>query len=232
MNINSGISPAPTTEQNSSLKDIEYKTKEEHATLDREDFMKLFVTQLQYQDPMNPMESAEMASQVAQFNMVDLLYKNNSALEEMAKAENTAASVSAVSLLDHKVEYQGDKLLVSDSGPEPFYIQAPDETPITSCKVTIFNKNGETVKEIDLGALDPGEKRALEWDGKDTNGEEVPEGVYNVRVEATDLNNEEIELTTITTGLVAGIEQTDKGLPMIIIKDGPTIEMKDISKVG
>ncbi|NPA95009.1 MAG: hypothetical protein GXO58_06240, partial [Thermodesulfobacteria bacterium] len=108
-----------TTSADSVLDQIEYETREEHASLSKDDFMELFVTQLQYQDPMNPMESADMASQVAQFNMVDLMYKNNDALESMVNAQNLASSVTAISLLGHRVEYPGSKIFITDQGVEP-----------------------------------------------------------------------------------------------------------------
>ncbi len=210
--------------------EVKYETKEDHATLDRDDFMKLFVTQLQYQDPMNPMESAEMASQVAQFNMVDLMYKNNTALEGMANAMNTSASVSAISLLGHGVEYQGNELYVDEDGPQPFFLKAPDEG-ISSGKVTIKDATGRVVREIALEAAEPGARTTLEWDGTDSNDNEVPTGTYHVSVEAKDLNGNDTDVQTVTSGIVSGIDNSKDGLPRIQIKDGPVLDFNEIKNV-
>ncbi len=231
MIANNGIKPAPANQDDNLLSQIEYKTKEEHATLDRDDFMKLFVTQLQYQDPMNPMESGEMASQVAQFNMVDLMYKNNKALQDMTKAQNMATSVTAIGLLGHKVQYEGDRLLISEKGVEPFSIEAPEDKSITSCTVTIVDDKGKIVKKMDIGPISAGERKKLEWDGKDTDGNELPEGTYKVSISATNENGDEIDITTWTTGVVSGVENADNGLPRLLIQNGPKIEFKDIIKV-
>jgi flagellar basal-body rod modification protein FlgD len=192
--------------------------------------MKLFVTQLQYQDPMNPMESAEMASQVAQFNMVDLMYKNNTAMEGMASALNTSASVSAVSLLGHGVEYQGSELYIDEDGPRPFYIQGPDEG-IAGGRVTIRDASGRAVKSIDLGAAEPGSRTKLDWDGTDSQGNELPEGTYHVSIEAQDLNGNDTDIQTHTTGIVTGIDNSQDGLPRILIKDGPILNFNEIKSV-
>ena len=221
---------SPAVKQADNEQDIKYETREDHSTLKRDDFMKLFVKQLQYQDPLNPMKSAEMASQVAQFNMVDLMYKNNTAMEGMASALNTSASVSAVSLLGHGVEYQGSELYIGDDGPRPFYIQAPD-TGIASGSLTIKDAGGRVVKSIDLGAAEPGTRTRLDWDGTDSAGNELPEGTYHVSIEAQDLNGNDIDIQTLTTGTVSGIDNAQDGLPRILIKDGPVIKFNEIKSV-
>ena len=231
MIANNGIKPAPVKQEDNLLSKIEYKTKEEHATLDRDDFMRLFVTQLQYQDPMNPMESAEMASQVAQFNMVDLMYKNNKALQDMTKAQNMATSVTAIGLLGHKVQYEGDRLLISEKGVEPFFIEAPEKEAVTECSVTIIDDKGKIVKKMDIGPINAGERKKLEWDGKDSDENELPQGTYKVSVTATNEKGDEIDITTWTTGIVSGVKNAENGLPQLLIQDGPKIEFKDITKV-
>ncbi len=219
-------SPAAQTED----QEIKYETKEDHSTLSRDDFMKLFVTQLQYQDPMNPMESAEMASQVAQFNMVDLMYKNNTALEGMANALNTSTSVSAISLIGHNVEYKGNELYVGSNGPEPFYLQIPAQG-MSGCKITIKDASGIPVKTIEMNAAEPGTRLTLDWDGTDTQGDAVPEGTYHVAVEAKDFNLNDINLETWTTGRVSGIDSSEDGLPMIQIEEGPLLKFNEIKSV-
>ncbi len=220
-----------TTNQDSALEKIEYKTQEEHASLSKDDFMKLFVTQLQYQDPMNPMESADMATQVAQFNMVDLMYKNNSALENMVNAQNMASSVSAISLLGHRVEYPGSKLFITDRGVEPFTITNNQKVQATDVGIAIYDQKGSLVTKMDLGAMDPGQEIKLDWDGKNLDGEEMPEGAYRVVIRAEDNYGQELELDTKTMGIVSEIENGADGLPKITIKGDTAIDYNDITRI-
>lgn len=211
--------------------DVKFQTKEEHASLDRDDFMKLFVTQLQYQDPMNPMKSAEMASQVAQFNMVDLMYKNNSALENMTKAENMAASVNAIGLLGHRVEYAGSMAFVTEDGLQPFHIKNESDTQATSVQASIYNQKGALIRKLDLGPMDPGQDIKLDWDATDASGQEVQPGSYKVSIDAVDASGQELDLRTTTMGLVSGIETGPDGFPKISIKGDKPIDFKEITKV-
>ncbi len=220
----------PVSNQTDATENIKYETKEDHSTLSRDDFMKLFVTQLQYQDPMNPMESAEMASQVAQFNMVDLMYKNNSALGDMASALNTSASVSAINLLGHNVEYQGSELFIGPEGPEPFYLQMPEDG-VTSCTVSIIDSSGHKVAQVDMSGAEPGSKAFLDWDGTDSDGNRLPPGTYHAVIKATDINENDIDIDTWTTGTVSGIDNSQDGLPKILIKDGPVLNFDEVKNV-
>ncbi|HFB83209.1 MAG TPA: flagellar hook assembly protein FlgD, partial [Thermodesulfatator sp.] len=65
--------------------------------LDRDDFMMLFITQLQYQDPMNPIQNNEMAQQLALFNQVDQLFNLNENFEKLVSLEESRADIGMVS---------------------------------------------------------------------------------------------------------------------------------------
>lgn len=201
----------------------------ERGTLDRDDFMKLFITQLQYQDPMAPMESAEMASQVAQFNMVDLMYKNNEAMESLVAAYQAQSRLGSLSLLGREVQYKGTGIPVDESGPRPFYLEA--KTPSVSTTVTILDPSGATVRTLDMGALEA-ERYPLEWDGLDESGNPVPPGMYTVRIDARDATGEPVEVSTWTSGIVSGIAYSDENEPLLSIAGGPEISIYDVWKVN
>ncbi len=201
----------------------------ERGTLDREDFMKLFVTQLQYQDPMAPMESAEMASQMAQFNMVDLMHKNTEAMETLVAAYQAQSRLGSLSLLGREIQYEGTGIPVDESGPRPFYLEA--KTPSVSTTVTILDVSGTTVRTLDIGPLGEG-RQSLEWDGLDGSGNPVPAGTYTVRIDARDGLGEPVEVSSWTTGTVEGIAYTDENEPLLSIAGGPEISIYDIWKVN
>ena len=207
---------------------IVYKTAEEHGSLNKDDFMKLFVTQLQYQDPMAPMESADMSQQVAQFNMVDLLYKSNNAMEELVSAQNTATYMSAVTMVGHRVRYEGNILQVGEDGPEKFSLEL--NQPVSQCVVTIQDTDGTVVSKIDMGFVNSG-SQSLEWDGTDMNGEEVPPGFYRISVQALDSEGNDVDVPTLTTGTVQGVSYDDKGLPVLSMQDGDEITIDEIRMV-
>jgi len=208
---------------------IEYKTAEDHASLSKEDFMHLFVMQLQYQDPMNPMESAEMASQMADFNMVDLMYKNNEAMERLVSSDRNRTNMSAVSMMGHEVRYQGSDLPVTDDGPAPFDFEL--EGPAASAVVVVYDDAGRVVKTWDTGEIS-GERQSLGWDGTDMNGEEVDPGNYRIDIQAVDRTGEDVEVTKWTTGVVEGVSYQKSGMPALRLGNGSEIGMDEIWMVN
>ena len=220
----SDVTKTPDT-ASSTTQEVKFEKPEERATLDREDFMKLFVTQLQYQDPMKPMDSAEMASQMAQFNMVDLMYENNEAMGRLVSSDESRTRLQAVSFLGHEVRYDGTSLVIGEDGMKPFDIVV--DKPCASCKITIRDENGQVVKTWDAGEMLPG-IHAIPWDGTDINGDPVSEGIYSVQIEAADADGQKVEISTRTTGEVAGITYPEEGLPLLRIQNGPEIGIDEI----
>ncbi len=227
--MEAGVLNSPAFTGIQSDNKVEYKTAEDHASLSKEDFMNLFVMQLQYQDPMNPMESAEMASQMADFNMVDLMYKNNEAMEKLVASDRHRTNMSAVSMMGHEVRYEGADLPVTDDGPVPFDFEL--ESPAASAVIVIYDENGRVVKTWDTGE-NAGERQSLGWDGTDMNGDEVEPGNYRVDIQAVDRAGSDIDVTKWTTGVVAGISYQDSGMPVLRLENGAEIGMEDIWMVN
>ncbi len=198
--------------------------------LDRDDFMKLFVTQLQYQDPMNPMESAEMATQVAQFNMVDLLYKSNNALKSLVSATKAGALTDAVAFLGTDVTYKGYAVELGEEGGS-VSVEIEAESPSKVTTVMVADQSGRIVKTVELGALSGGRKEFV-WDGTGEDGERMPPGIYEIRVRAVDAAGEEVSTTVWTHGIVTGLRKDQDGNVILTLNTGETTNLTDIEKVG
>ncbi len=227
--MENGFINSPVTSQDKVTDGVKYEKPQDRSTLDREDFMNLFVAQLQYQDPMNPMDSEQMASQVAQFNMVDLMYKNNDAINNMVKAEESRTRIDAVSMIGKDVRYEGNKLPVGPEGPYAFEYEF--DKPAAACKITIKDESGRMIKQWNAGFQGTG-RHSLNWDGTDSAGDKVPEAMYTISIEAMDEQGNDVDAKTWTTGQVDAVTFPDKGLPKLSIKGGPRLGFDQISMVA
>ncbi|MGQ9811833.1 MAG: flagellar hook assembly protein FlgD [Dissulfurimicrobium sp.] len=196
--------------------------------LTRDDFMNLFIKQLQYQDPMQPMDTGEMATQISQLNMVDLMTKNNDAINKLVATDNQRMKLDAVGYLGRDVRYTGNTLEVGVNGPKPFDLNL--NNACSSCVVTIKDSNGNLIKSWDLGALGKG-THALNWDGTDATGAKVAAGNYTVSINAKDDKGNAVNVTTLTTGTVSAISYQTDGMPLFNIKNGPQISINDIQTI-
>jgi flagellar basal-body rod modification protein FlgD len=141
-------------------------------------FLKLLVTQLKNQDPMNPMENAELTSQLAQMSTVEGISKLNTTLAEMSR---TSQMVQGASLVGRSVLAEGDNLELTASGAVGGINL---DSMADSVKVTVTDASGNTVRVLDLGKQDGGLVRFV-WDGKDTAGTLLQNGSYSFKATAT-----------------------------------------------
>ncbi len=148
-------------------------------TLNREDFILLFIKQLQYQDPMKPIENNEMAMQMALFSQVDQLFDLNENFEEFMQTVREQRISLLSSLVGRGVKIKGDYGRVEAGkflGAE-FEL----EEPAAEVSVAIYDEKGREIKRLDLGALSAGKHR-IDWDATDKDGELVSDGNYRLKV--------------------------------------------------
>ena len=134
--------------------------------LNQADFMKLFITQLRFQDPLNPIDNNQMAAQMAQFSSVEALENMNQSLKAMAAYQASTSNVLLAGLIGKKVEAAGNQLSISQGVVSEGSYQLARNGRVT---VQIYDANGQIVRTIDEGARDSS-KQKLVWNGKNEQG--------------------------------------------------------------
>jgi flagellar basal-body rod modification protein FlgD len=134
------------------------RTKNEAGAEDR--FLKLLVAQMQNQDPLNPMDNAQVTSQMAQIQSVNGIEKLNRSVEGLGAQFGQMAALQGASLVGRDVIVPGNRLVANDEG----LVQGGFELagPADGVKVEILNAGGRVVDTIDLGALGSG-RHGFEW---------------------------------------------------------------------
>jgi flagellar basal-body rod modification protein FlgD len=128
---------------------------------DTDKFMTLLVTQLQNQDPMNPMDNAQMTSQLAQLQTVTGVNKLNDTLESLKASYQSSESIQATSMIGHGVLVEGDGVSLASSKA---ILGVELGTDADAVQVVITDSKGNTVQTMDLGAQKAGVV-PLAWDG-------------------------------------------------------------------
>lgn len=164
-------------------------------------FLKLLVTQLKNQDPMNPMENAELTSQLAQMSTVEGISKLNTTLSEMSR---TSQMTQGASLVGHSVLAEGDNLELTDSGAVGGINL---DSMADSVQVTISDASGNAVRVLDLGKQEGGLVRFV-WDGKDAGGTLQENGSYSFSVSATAADSP-VNATVYGLGKVLSVSLND-----------------------
>lgn len=173
-------------------------------------FLKLLVTQLKNQDPLNPLDNAQLTSQLAQMSTVSGIEKLNSAFEAMLAQSGSSQVLQSASLIGRTVLVPGNALGVKQGVDVPFALDMPGAAD--SVKVTVKSASGDVVRTFDLGALQPGVK-TLSWDGKTDSGVAVAEGTYTFSVVAM-AAEAGVASAALTYANVASVAQSGTGVSL------------------
>ncbi|WP_252105775.1 MULTISPECIES: flagellar hook assembly protein FlgD [unclassified Halomonas] len=179
----------------------------------RDSFMTLLITQLQNQDPMNPMDNSEMTSQLAQINTVSGIEQLNDTLNGITQQMDAGRALQAAGLIDKAVLVPGNNVMVSSdtengSYATPFGIEL--DKPAEQVVATVTGQSGEVVYTRELGPVKAGVE-SFSWGGLTNEGVAVPAGAYKVNFRATDAEGELLESRALNYALVQGVSPGNGG---------------------
>jgi flagellar basal-body rod modification protein FlgD len=172
-----------------------------------DDFLKLLTTQLQYQDPLEPMDSTEFVNQLTQFTQVEQSIKSNSQLEQLLALQSANQSVQAIGFIGRTIEAVGDTAPLGQNGIEFTYTL---DGLAESSLLVVMDSDGQVITSS-AGGTSPG-KNSFAWDGLDSAGNRVADGNYRLAVAARDASNETLGVTTGVVSRVTGVETGENGL--------------------
>jgi flagellar basal-body rod modification protein FlgD len=191
----------------------------------KDDFLKLLVTQMRYQDPMNPMDNAQMTSQIAQLNTVEGINQLNATVTNLQASLMASQSMQSASLIGKTILADGNAInLQSGSASLSMRLEGPAESVV----VDVINSSGRIIKTANLGANAAG-IQTFTWDGSTNEGGVAPNGQYTFQVNAKKLN-QTVVVTPLTQATVSGVELTSAG-PQLSLNNGTNIAMSTVRGV-
>ena len=219
------INTSPLTRAPSTVSTDGYKTGTN--TLGKDDFLKLFLTQLQYQDPTEPLDINEMSQQMAQFSTVEQLHNISDELEELKDIISNLSLGQAASFLGKEVVAGGNGLTVKDGEASLITLDLPEKANVT---VDIFDSEGELVRVLDAGVHDSGQFN-LVWDAKYTDGKVVPDGKYTFIASATDADGKPVKVDSKIAGIVKGVKTEDGKTFLVLGENSTLVDLHDVSLI-
>ena len=180
---------------------------------DLNQFLNLLVTQLENQDPLDPLDPNEFTSQLVQFASVEQQIYQNQNLEDMLELQQASLLGTVVGYIGSQVEVRGSTLALNNGTAQFSYDL---ETSSSSTTLTITDEAGSTVFFTD-GETDAG-KHEFTWDGMDNFGFPLEDGAYTLNVNALDPEGNPVNLSTTVVGVVSGVS-TDNGQTLLSVGD-------------
>ncbi|MBI5937258.1 MAG: flagellar hook assembly protein FlgD [Betaproteobacteria bacterium] len=172
-------------------------------------FMKLLTTQLKNQDPTNPLDNAQMTSQLAQMSTVEGINKLNDSIKTLLDGYKSSQTMQAASLIGRQVLVDGDVIGLNKSlGGGAIELKGTTDKTV----VRIFDSNGNEVRTLDMGPQKAG-VQAFIWDGLDNGGQKLADGSYTFKVDASK-DGKDVGVTSLSLAAVSSVVVNDSGIEL------------------
>lgn len=187
-------------------------------------FLKLLVTQMRNQDPLNPLDNAQVTTQLAQISTVTGIDKLNATLQGLSGALNASQSLQSAALIGRTVVTPGNLTRLTDEGAGGALSLQQSADQVT---VTVVNTAGQVVRTFTLGPQSAG-VTGFQWDGMTDGGNRAANGVYVFQL-AAQRGTGSVSVQPLSTGTVTGISLGADG--MKVNTDIGDVLMSDIQRI-
>lgn len=213
----------------------QYKKDQENAILNgnggemgQTAFLTLFTTQLQNQNPLDPMENEAFVAQLAQFSQLEATTKMSDSLQTLVGSMTGDRMSSAASLIGKTVAVSDGKAIKNGEAVEGSVSLANDVDSIT---IKVYSSTGALVRTGQIGAQKKGDY-PFTWDGLDNNGNEAANGVYRVEATVTRFGvNSKAPVSTMAQVRSVTTDATTNDMK-VELDDGTLVSMSEVKRIG
>ena len=195
------------------------------STEQQDRFLRLLVTQMKNQDPLNPLDNAQVTTQLAQINTVSGIEKLNTTVQGLSTSLIGSQSVQSAAMIGRQVYATGSYLGLNEGKATGAVNLTQDADRVY---VSIADASGVVLRRIELGAAKAG-MSGFEWDGKTDAGTTAPNGQYVFQVTAA-RGNTAIPVEPVTLGKVEGVSIGSTGMTLNL-QGGGAIGMADVKRI-
>lgn len=192
-------------------------------------FLKLLVAQMRNQDPLNPMDNAQVTTQLAQINTVRGIEELNAKVGDLLKSGQQGEMLGSVGMMGRQVIVPGDRFdYKPGAAGQPARFGFDPGSPASTATVELLDPAGKVVMTRELRDVAAG-TQILEWDGRGADGRAVAAGAMTVRVTAFQ-GNTPLTATPLVPARVVGLSQTAGGT-QVQLEGGAKASSQDVRMV-
>jgi flagellar basal-body rod modification protein FlgD len=194
--------------------------------LSSQNFMTMLVAQLQNQDPTNPIDNAQMTSQLAQLSTVDGINQLNTTMSSFINNTQSSMAYQAANLIGRNVVVSGNQMSLNN-GQAPFSIQLASAADTVN--VNIKNSANQIVRTLAIGA-EPSGSISGTWNGKDSTGNQLTDGTYTFDVQASNAG-QAVTASGTTSAMVNSISQAGSNV-MLNLSNNSAVNASSLLQIN
>ncbi|MCJ8297999.1 MAG: flagellar biosynthesis protein FlgD [Pseudomonadales bacterium] len=193
---------------------------------DSDMFLKLMIAQLKNQDPTSPTDTGAFMSQIADMNQVESMNNLTNSIQSMSLSMiSSQSALQASSMVGQTVLFDTDKATANAKGDVEGLYDLPGNTE--NVRVTVYDKNGAKVDQIELGKQSFGENR-FSWHG----GSTAADAEYKIKVEAQTTEEGYVEVVSYLPNKVNSVTLGQNGVGMRVNTNGGDVPMSSVKQIG
>jgi flagellar basal-body rod modification protein FlgD len=192
-----------------------------------DEFLQLLTTQLQNQDPLDPMDTNSFTQELVEFASVEQQIDTNTNMSTLISLQQANTDVSALQLVGSNVTVSGSAATLSNATntPATWTLNSPSAA---TANITITNSSGQTVY-TGTTSLNAG-TQTYTWNGLGTNGTTWPDGTYSIAISATGASNQSVSVTTQVQGVVTAVNTSSS--PPTVTVGGQSVPLSQIQSIN
>lgn len=172
------------------------------------DFLQMLMTQLQNQDPTSPMDTNEFTSELVEFSGVEQQINTNSSLTQLIQLTQAGEVMQATAMDGKPVTVQSSQIALQNGSGTLNFTTATSE-PVA---IAITNSSGQQIYGTTLTST--AGQNTWTWNGQDNNGNQLPDGAYNVAVVAANADGSTTAVPFTVTGTATGVQSLSSGMQL------------------
>jgi flagellar basal-body rod modification protein FlgD len=190
-------------------------------------FLQLLTTQLQNQNPLDPLDTNQFTQQLVEFASVEQQINMNTNLQSLITMQQTSQATSALELVGSTVTVGGNSATLSNATSTAATWSLTTTTPATAT-VTVTNSSGSTAYSGTI-SLNAG-TQSFTWNGQGNTGQTWPDGAYTLSIKATGANGQAVTVSTQVQGVVSGVNL--KSNPPTLKVNGQDVQISQVSSIS
>jgi flagellar basal-body rod modification protein FlgD len=187
-------------------------------------FLTLLTTQLQNQNPLDPLDTNQFTQQLVEFAGVQQQLNTNDSLATLVSLQQTAQSTQALGFVGKTAVVNGSTAALTNS-TATWELSVPANS---DANVTIANSSGQTVFSGNY-SVSAGNNQPFTWNGQGSDGTQLPDGNYTLTATAKDSSNNTVAVTTQVQGVVSSVDLTQS--PPLLSINGSTYTVNQIQSI-
>jgi flagellar basal-body rod modification protein FlgD len=187
-------------------------------------FLTLLTTQLQNQNPLDPLDTNQFTQQLVEFAGVQQQLNTNDSLATLVSLQQTAQSTQALGFVGKTAVVNGSTAALTNSSAT-WELSIPNNSTVN---VTIASSTGQTVFSGSY-AVTAGNNQPFVWNGQGSDGTQYSSGNYTLTATAKDSSNNTVAVTTQVQGVVSSVDLTQS--PPLLTIDGQTYTVSQIQSI-